>query len=89
MFRPKPVAALAVTAALAVAVAAPVTAASAAMRAGVAREQTIPPVNFTPPASLCQNLAAFAQAAEKSGNQTLANLLGRVLQILGCGGAAI
>jgi hypothetical protein len=87
MVRSKPVAALAAAAALAGA--APVTAATAAIPARVAPEQVIPAVSFTPPAALCLGLAAQAQGAEKSGNRTLANLLGRVLQILGCGGAAI
>jgi hypothetical protein len=87
MFRPKPVAALAVTAALAVA--APVTAASAATPERAARAQVIQPIAFTPPASFCLGLAVQAQGAVLTGNPTLANLLGQTLLLVGCGGAAI
>ena len=73
----RPAAALAAVASAAALVVPPATA-GAAERAA-----------FTPLASLCLSLAKQAQAADKSGNKILANLLGRVLIVLGCGGAAI
>ena len=86
MPRPKPVAALAVTAV--VAVAAPLAGAGAAAAQGGPPAPTIPPINVNPPEFLCQTLAAQAQAAEQSGNHIVANILGLVLQVIGCGGAA-
>jgi hypothetical protein len=87
MSRRKPAAVLAAaTATLAIAV--PAANASAAARSAAHTRAVSQRVAVTPNAILCRLLIIQLRFAER-GNPTLVNLLGRTLQIQGCGGAAI
>jgi hypothetical protein len=89
MFRRSPLAALAALAATA-AVAVTATSASAApTQRAVPARQLVSPIPFSPPPGLCSLLVFQVRGAEAIGNPLLVNLIGRTLQQIGCGGAAI
>jgi hypothetical protein len=89
MFRRRPLAALAaLTATAAVAVTATSASAAPTQRAVPAR-QLVSPIPFSPPPWLCATLVLQLRGAEALGNPLLVNLIGKTLQEIGCGGAAI